>query len=79
MSDDDDPNQIMAFGLKKSITAKELAAKMRSKREIYNFLSVDVGIYVPAYGKFACLPTHQLFSYVSPDLCTFRLGSQLPI
>ena len=43
-----------AFGAaraKVKITAKEFEAKYRSKREVYHFLSVDCGIYLPAYGK----------------------------
>ena len=35
------------------ITAKDFAAKYKSKREVYNFLSVDCGIYLPAYGKWS--------------------------
>ena len=31
------------------ISSKEFAAKYRSKREIYNFLACDVGIFLPAY------------------------------
>jgi len=36
---------------KVKITAKEFAAKYRSKREVYHLLSVDVGVYLPSYGK----------------------------
>ena len=36
---------------KVKITAKDFAAKYKSKREVYNFLAVDVGVYLPAYGK----------------------------
>ena len=32
-----------------AITSKEFSAKYRSKREIYNFLATDVGVYLPAY------------------------------
>ena len=32
-----------------SISSKEFAAKYRSKREIYNFLATDVGVYLPPY------------------------------
>ena len=42
----------MAAPVKEKITAKSFAAKFRSKREVFNFLSVDVGIYLPAYGKY---------------------------
>ena len=31
------------------ISSKEFAAKYRSKREIYNFLATDVGVYLPPY------------------------------
>ena len=31
------------------ITSKEFTAKYRSKREIYNFLACDVGIFLPPY------------------------------
>ena len=31
------------------ISAKEFQSKYRSKREIYNFLAADVGIYLPPY------------------------------
>ena len=32
-----------------SVSSKEFAAKYRSKREIYNFLATDVGVYLPPY------------------------------
>lgn len=31
------------------ISTKEFAAKYKSKREVFNFLSVDMGVYVPPY------------------------------
>ena len=31
------------------VSSKEFAAKYRSKREIYNFLACDVGIFLPPY------------------------------
>ena len=31
------------------ISSKEFAAKYNSKREIYNFLACDVGVYLPPY------------------------------
>ena len=33
------------------MSVKEFAAKYSSKREVYNFLAVDMGVYVPGYGK----------------------------
>ena len=32
-----------------SVSSKEFSAKYRSKREIYNFLATDVGVYLPPY------------------------------
>ena len=34
-----------------NVSAKEFAAKYSSKREVYNFLAVDCGVYLPHYGK----------------------------
>ena len=34
-----------------SLSAKEFSSKYNSKREVYNFLAVDVGVYLPSYGK----------------------------
>ena len=31
------------------VSSKEFAAKYRSKREIFNFLATDVGVYLPPY------------------------------
>ena len=31
------------------VSSKEFSAKYRSKREIYNFLATDVGVYLPPY------------------------------
>ena len=31
------------------VSSKEFAAKYRSKREVYNFLATDVGVYLPPY------------------------------
>ena len=32
-----------------NVSSKEFAAKYRSKREIFNFMATDVGIYLPPY------------------------------
>ena len=43
-----------AFGApqaKVKVTAKEFMAKYKSKREIYNFLAVDTGVYIPRFGE----------------------------
>ena len=44
-------NQIMDVPANRKVTAKAFAAKFRSKREVFNFMSVDVGVYLPAYGN----------------------------
>ena len=31
------------------VSSKEFAAKYRSKREIYNFLACDYGVYLPPF------------------------------
>ena len=36
---------------KVKVAAQQFAAKYRPKRECYNFLSVDVGVYLPSYSK----------------------------
>ena len=42
--------QIMAQGpQRQQITAKEFAAKYNSKRECYNFLTVDASVDLPSY------------------------------
>ena len=46
------PNQPVPAPLRKvQVSAAAFAAKYRSKRECYNFLAVDVGVYLPSYGK----------------------------
>ena len=52
MSNNNDGNQIMQAPSKVKVTAKDFAAKYKSKREIYNFISVDCGIYLPAHGLY---------------------------
>ena len=43
------PNQAQPQRVQLSVA--EFAAKYRSKREVYNFLAMDAGVYLPAYGK----------------------------
>ena len=40
---------LVAFNDKKQVDAKTFGAKCSSKREVYNFLTVDVGAYLPSY------------------------------
>ena len=43
-------NQINAgLKAKHQVTAMAFASKYKSKREVYTFLTVDVGAYLPAY------------------------------
>ena len=37
------------------VSAKEFAAKFRSKRECYNFLAGECEVYLPPYGKYSIL------------------------
>ena len=60
------PEVIIGNPQTQQISAKEFAAKYKSKREVFNFLSVDVGVYLPAYGK---CQRHQL-------LLTFFVSSR---
>lgn len=55
---DEDVNQIPQMGQPMvQVSAAAFAAKYRSKRECYNFLAVDVGVYLPQYGKSSSFPT----------------------
>ena len=38
------------------VSAKEFAAKFKSKRECYTFLAGECECYLPPYGKFSSLP-----------------------
>ncbi len=65
------PDVIIGNPQTQQISAKEFAAKYKSKREVYNFLSVDVGVYLPAYGKWPSSDTHltrSISSRVNLDL-----------
>ena len=43
-------NQIVSSAnVSNQITAAEFAAKFKSKKEVYQLLSLDVGAYLPAY------------------------------
>ena len=44
------------------ISAKEFAAKFKSKRECFTFLASECEIYLPPYGK--CLFHHHLIQIV---------------
>ena len=44
-------NAVMGPPGKVKITAAAFGAKYKSKREVFNFLGVDVGIYLPSYGE----------------------------
>ena len=37
---------------KVKITSKDFNAKFSSKREVYNFVTIDLGAYIPSYGKY---------------------------
>ena len=51
MQNQNQANAAMLAPSKVKVTSKEFGAKFKSKREVYNFLSIDVGVYLPHYGK----------------------------
>ena len=63
----DNKNQIMlpapiGGNAMAQISSKEFSAKYRSKREIYNFLACDVGIYLPPYDNVTIYYLKELMS-----------------
>ena len=54
--------QIQQAPQRVEVSAKGFAAKYSSKREVYNFLAVDVGVYLPHFD--------QVTIYFLKDLCT---------
>ena len=46
---DAQPRQIQQAPQKVEVSAKLFAAKFNSKREVYNFLAVDVDVYLPHF------------------------------
>ena len=49
-------NAPMAQPNRVAITAAAFRAKYNSKREVFNFISVDCGVYLPSYGKWPKTP-----------------------
>ena len=45
-----------------SISSKEFSSKYRSKREIYNFLAGEVGIFLPPYDNVTIYVLKELMS-----------------
>ena len=45
------PNQPLQRPPRTELTTKEFSAKYESKREVYNFVAVDCGFYVPDYDQ----------------------------
>ena len=43
--------QIQQAPQRVEVSAKGFAAKYSSKREVYNFLAVDVGVYLPHFDQ----------------------------
>ena len=76
MQNQNQANAAMMAQAKVKITSKDFAAKFQSKREVYNFLSIDVGVYLPHYGKLAKL--HSLTSTFFLNRPSDHLLSQGP-
>ena len=53
---------------KEKVTSKDFMAKFSSKREVYNFLSIDVGAYLPSYGK--SIVYSALILFLNPEQVT---------
>ena len=51
MADNNAGMQVQEAQQKVRVSVKEVMAKARSKRKIFNMLFVDAGVYLPAYGK----------------------------
>ena len=50
-ADENNNNAIQQEPAKEKITSKDFNAKFSSKREVYNFVTIDLGAYIPSYGK----------------------------
>ena len=67
-------NQINSGNVsKRLVSSKEFASKYRSKREIYNFLATDVGIYLPPYDNVTIYFLKELMSGKKQMLNTSRI------
>ena len=62
---DQQNNQIPNPFASVKISAAAFGAKYRSKRECYNFLSVDCGVYLPSYGKLSSFT--RILIYYNPN------------
>jgi hypothetical protein len=50
------------------LTASEFSAKYSTKREVYTFLSVDAGIYLPSYDTISIWACRDLISGVKGNI-----------
>ena len=64
-----DDNQARIVG----ISSKEFAAKYRSKKEIFNFLAADVGIYLPPFENVTIYFLKELMSGQKSTISTKRI------
>ena len=71
------PNQAQPQRVQLSVT--EFAAKYRSKRECYNFLAVDAGVYLPPYGKCFSLSLQMRSGFVHTLILFFFLTENVTI
>ena len=56
-----------------AISSKAFAAKYRSKRECYNFLASDVGIYLPPYDNVTIYFLRELMNKKKEMLRTMQI------
>lgn len=55
MENKQNANQIMEASKSVVVTVNEFAAKFRTKRQIYNLLTIDSALYLPSYGTYSIL------------------------
>ena len=64
---------------KQQVTATAFAAKYKSKREVYNFLAIDVKCYLPAYDTITIYFLKDLVSGVKKSMFPSSCTNLLPL
>ena len=55
------------------VSSKEFAAKYRSKKEIFNFLAADVGVYLPPFDNVTIYFLKELMNGQKSTISTKRI------
>ena len=66
------PNQQIPQAPNTQVSAKLFAAKYQSKRECYNFLAVDAGVYLPSYEQVTIYFLKDIMSGKKKCKCAIR-------